>query len=272
MTDVQDPSVSESAADRVNRRFAGVGAALGLLLWLNLFGAPMMVASAVLLKTHPTLSPLFAFLGMLCVAGGTLWVASSAFGTQWRQAFPLARVRMGTLVWTVLVILASLPVVFAWIAWAERVVGLSSLPNPLPMVGVWGVVVGAPLAEELLFRGYGLARIKALGGERRALVLTALMFSLSHGSWVKLPGTFLMGLVLGWLVLQTGSLWPALMGHVTNNATALILDRFGTSPALDSKSASWWVVGGMLLGGLGMLAVLASPQVRRRWVPELAPR
>jgi membrane protease YdiL (CAAX protease family) len=140
----------------------------------------------------------------------------------------------------------------------------------LSSVGLLGLVIGAPIAEETLCRGYGLARIRQLAGNRRALLYTALVFALLHGSWVKLPGTFVLGLFLGWLVLRTGSLWPAFLGHFTNNAAVFVLSRWVRSPLLDSKAAPWPLI--LALGAMGLagLVVLWLPQVRRH-IRELRP-
>lgn len=264
MSETEESAVPGLEADRVNQAFAGVGVALGLFVWLNLFSLPLGIASGIASKTHAHLGLLLGFLAMLTVVPGILRVAKSVWGEHWRRALPLAPVGPGVLVWTVLGVLALLPVVMAW-AWAiDRTVGLPSFRDPLSSVGVLGVVLGAPIAEEVLFRGYGLARIRELGGERRALLLTALMFALAHGSWVKLPGTLAIGLFLGWLVLRTGSLWPAFLGHFTNNGAALVLGRVNPMPSFDPARGSWMVI--LLVGAAGLagLAILWLPQVRGR--------
>jgi membrane protease YdiL (CAAX protease family) len=258
------PSAAVSEADRVNQRFAGVGAALGLVAWFYLFSFPLGQASAIALRTRPRLGLFLGFLAMVSVVPGVLWRAKAVWGEQWRKALPLAPVGAGLLFWTVLCVLALQSVVIALLLALGRTVGLPGLPDPLASVGVLGVLLGAPLAEEVLFRGYGLARIRELAGERRALLLTALVFAVLHGSWVKLPGTFATGLFLGWLVLQTGSLWPALLGHVANNGLAFLLIRWGSAASAGPGPMPWPVilVGGA--AGLAVLALLGSRPVRDR--------
>jgi len=264
MSEAEEAAVPGPETNPVNQAFAGVGAALGLFVWLNLFPLPLVIAAGIASKSHAHLGLFLGFLAMLTVVPGILWVAKSAWGEHWRKALPLAPVSPGVLAWTVLGVLALLPVVMAW-AWAiDRTVGLPSFRDPLSSVGVLGVVLGAPLAEEVLFRGYGLARIRELGGERRALLFTALVFALAHGSWVKLPGTFAIGLFLGWLVLRTGSLWPALLGHFTNNGTAYLLSRLDLAPSFDPVKGSWTAIAILGTVGLVSLTVLWSPQVRGR--------
>ncbi|MDR3683330.1 MAG: type II CAAX endopeptidase family protein [Geothrix sp.] len=264
MTEGEGAVLQAAEAERVNQRFAGVGAALGLLIWANLFGIPFGLGWVISRKSHPGLGQFFGFLSVLSVVPGILWVAKSAWGDQWRKALPLARVGPGVLVWTAFCVLAFVPVQLAWLAAVDRALGLPDLPDPISAVGALGVVLGAPLAEEVLFRGYGLARIRELGGEGRALLFTALMFALLHGSWVKLPGTFAIGLFLGWLVLRTGSLWPAILGHFINNGTVLALRRGNLGSVLDATPISWALIGALGTAGLVSLALLGSSNVRRR--------
>jgi membrane protease YdiL (CAAX protease family) len=264
MTEGESAALRAAEADRVNKRFAGVGAALGLILWGGLFWLPLGIASGMVRKSHPSFGVFLGFLAMLSVVPGTLWVAKSAWGDQWHKALPLAPVSLGLLMWTALGVLAQLPVVLAWFWTIDRTVGLPIFPDPLSSVGVLGLVLGAPLAEEVLFRGYGVARIRELGGERRALLFTSLAFALCHGSWVKWPGTLAIGLFLGWLVLRTGSLWPALMGHFINNGSAFVLGRLESVPFLESNPVSWTQIVAFVAVGVAGLALLWSPCVRRR--------
>ncbi len=264
MTEAPDLAVPAFEASRVNQTFAGVGAALGLVVWFFAFTFPLGLASSIVTRSHPRLGLFLGFVAMLMVVPGVLWVATSAWGKQWRKALPLAPVSWRILVWTSLCILAFIPLVVAWALALDRTIGLPVLPNPLSSVGVLGLVLGAPIAEEVLCRGYGLARIRELAGDRRALLYSALVFALLHGSWVKLPSTFAFGLFLGWLVLRAGSLWPALLGHFTNNGAVFVLSRLGPGPSLDAKHAPWSLILTLVAASLACLALLWSPQVRGR--------
>jgi len=261
MSEAEGPAAPASESDRVNQRFAGVGAAIGLLVWYNLFQIAG-VAGFISSGSHPRLGSFLVFLAMLLVLPCTFWLARSVWKLEWRRAFPLARVGPGVLAWTVLWVLALLAVEFAWFSAIDRIQGLPRLESPFPRVGVLGVLFGAPLAEEALFRGYGIARIRELGGERRALLFTAAAFAVAHMHWIKLPGTFALGLLAGWLVLRTGSLWPALLAHFTVNALATAV-VFLMPGALEA-TGSWGFILGAAALGAACLALLCSPWVRGR--------
>ena len=95
-----------------------------------------------------------------------------------------------------------------------------AVPRLLAALVLGGLLV--PLAEEVFFRGlwYGGLR-RHLGGWGPAL-LSAAVFGLAHGISVVLPVTFALGIVNAILYERTGSLWPAVTVHATNNTVAFL--------------------------------------------------
>ncbi|MCC9599867.1 ABC transporter permease subunit [Stieleria sp. JC731] len=85
------------------------------------------------------------------------------------------------------------------------------------------------LCEELAFRGFIFGGLVRERGKLRAVAVTALMFGISHGVLQQSIAASLMGVVLGWITLRTGSILPCILIHVTNNALSVSLDRIATS-------------------------------------------
>ena len=85
-------------------------------------------------------------------------------------------------------------------------------------VAIVGLVLVAPFAEELVFRGLGFA---TLG--RYALPLTAALFAIAHGLPVLLIPVAIAGVALGWVRQKSGSVLPGMGVHMTLNALALAL-------------------------------------------------
>jgi len=84
----------------------------------------------------------------------------------------------------------------------------------------WLVVV-APLAEEVFFRGYLFRFLHERVGARVAYPLSAACFSLIH---FHLPGLlvyFVVGLLFAWACRRTGTLAAPIVAHVTYNGAAL---------------------------------------------------
>ena len=83
------------------------------------------------------------------------------------------------------------------------------------------VVVGAPLVEELVYRGLlqrsASARLGAVGG----LFAASIFFGLIHLRPVELPGLAVAGLVFGIMLLRTGRLGASIITHASFNATGI---------------------------------------------------
>jgi membrane protease YdiL (CAAX protease family) len=96
------------------------------------------------------------------------------------------------------------------------------------------VGIGAPVSEELLFRGFlqsALARTR-IGFWWAALITTVLWTTLHAGySAVGLFEVFLIGLFFSWLLWRTGSLWVPIFCHAAYNSLIVLVLRFVDLPA-----------------------------------------
>jgi uncharacterized protein len=85
------------------------------------------------------------------------------------------------------------------------------------------VAVIPAIGEELMFRGV-LMRIfhRWSGNHHVAVWITAIIFSAIHVQFFGFFPRMILGVVFGYLVVFTGSLWPAMLAHFVNNAAAVI--------------------------------------------------
>jgi hypothetical protein len=81
-----------------------------------------------------------------------------------------------------------------------------------------GVCVLGPIVEEILYRGYLRDALRSVLPTGATVVLTALLFGLSHG-WLYAFPTFLLGLLFGVLRERHGSLLAPALAHVVHNTT-----------------------------------------------------
>ena len=102
----------------------------------------------------------------------------------------------------------------------------SSLAVPVSAPGltlcVLYVAVLPGICEEFLFRGMILPAFERYG-TRYAVLITAALFALLHGSLTGLPGHFLLGIVMGVLVVCCDSVYAGLIFHTAYNAATVIL-------------------------------------------------
>jgi membrane protease YdiL (CAAX protease family) len=80
------------------------------------------------------------------------------------------------------------------------------------------VVVGAPIVEELFFRGLLLRSLERRLSPRWALVSSSVVFGLFHFQALQLPALVVFGLVAGTLAQRTGRLGPGIAAHMAFNA------------------------------------------------------
>jgi len=90
-------------------------------------------------------------------------------------------------------------------------------------------VAGAPVAEEVLYRGLGHDLLRRLGLAPWSIIgVVSLLFALAHASVATAPalaGLFVLGLALGWSRERSGSLLAPIIGHALFNAVNLWLAR-----------------------------------------------
>jgi len=84
------------------------------------------------------------------------------------------------------------------------------------------VVVAAPLAEELVFRGVLLTSLDSAVGRTGAIALSSLAFALIHVTPFAIPPIFVAALLFGRLFTTSRSLPVAVFSHAVFNGIALL--------------------------------------------------
>jgi hypothetical protein len=85
------------------------------------------------------------------------------------------------------------------------------------------VVVGAPIVEEIVYRGVVQPGLVVSWGARAGILTTAALFAAIHMQPVEFPGLFAFALVLGWARHSTGTIGMSIVTHMAFNATGLAL-------------------------------------------------
>jgi membrane protease YdiL (CAAX protease family) len=196
--------------------FAGFGTftVLGFILVLAIGWRPQ---HALALRWSPIIPLFIALTGGLFVGFFPGWIAQQIV-----EAFPhLAE--QGTL--------PAIERMMTSGSWASRA-GL-----------IFTVTVGAPLLEELCFRGLlwnALERTAPrLSGQMIAFVGTSLAFVLAHFDPVQSPAIVVTALFIGWLRLTSGSLVPCIVAHFVNNSLATAFTLWGDHEMFDNVEGSF---------------------------------
>lgn len=108
-------------------------------------------------------------------------------------------------------------------------------------LGFWIVLMAMTPAvcEELAVRGFVLSGLRHMGYKWRAIVLSALFFGLIHGILQQSINAFFVGIVLGYLAVQSGSIWPCMVFHFTNNSLMLLFMRITPDTFQNLKWLNW---------------------------------
>ncbi|NNF13243.1 MAG: CPBP family intramembrane metalloprotease [Gemmatimonadetes bacterium] len=127
------------------------------------------------------------------------------------------------LAWTCALTVAGLAIIVAFRAAARSMGALDSdllvqlLPTTDRERGVFALLsVAAGTGEELAYRGYVIPALTPVVGVVGAAVLSTAVFGVVH-AYQGVLGIFrtaLMGGVLAWGFLASGSLWPAILAHI----------------------------------------------------------
>lgn len=196
----------------------------------------------------------------------TLW-----YRYPFRPTFHIAPISMKTVVLTIIIAGAAFVLVGA-ISFGQQAI----VPPPqeygerwgtvfrqlfrLPFPVILGVMAGLPgLCEEVLFRGFLLRGFRGKYSDGVSIVVVGCLFGIFHFDPYKLLSTTLLGILFGYLVVRTGSIFTGMVAHVTNNAIAISLaymafklqgqdiDAFSSTPDFESIPLKIFIIGGIFL-------------------------
>ncbi|MCM1249755.1 MAG: CPBP family intramembrane metalloprotease [Alistipes sp.] len=109
----------------------------------------------------------------------------------------------------------------------EPLLALLPAPPDIPYGrGVWAaltLIVAAPVLEELLCRGVVLEALRSRFGMVAAWLVSSLFFGVMHVHPMLVVNALIIGLILGYIYIASGSLWASMALHAFNNAVAYLM-------------------------------------------------
>ena len=133
------------------------------------------------------------------------------------------------------------------------------------------IAVVPAMTEEFFFRGFLLSGLRSGVSKTKAIVFSAILFGLFHVIVREslmlerlLPST-LMGIVLGWVCVRTGSVIPGMLLHVLHNGSLMVishyqkeLEQFDFAIEETKQLPAWLMATAVVLALLGLLLVWYS--------------
>lgn len=99
--------------------------------------------------------------------------------------------------------------------------GFSQLATrPEYLLAFFSLVIVAPVAEEIIFRGYLFGKLRKHAPLWLAILITSALFAFVHGQWNVGLDVFALSIVLCLLRVVSGSLWPSILLHMLKNGVA----------------------------------------------------
>lgn len=216
-----------------------VGLGLGFALGVSGSGAAGIGARIRAVLAQPDTNALMVILTLLLSASVTVALVRRLWPAAWSHGAPpgLGLTRPGRPLFYLAAVLLglALPIAGGWLTrWVahghevtqdvKQIGGAASLALRLPLALL--VISLGPLVEELLFRGALLSALLRRMHTGWAVAVSSLLFACVHLPdlgflWYAVPNLALLGAVLAWLRLRSGSLWPAVVAHGMNNLLAV---------------------------------------------------
>jgi len=254
-----------------------------LLHWANLLYVVIVVASLPITQ-GPGGAPPPAWLdpgvGLIVAQVGLILIPTLLFiwltRQPLREMLKLRRLDARTGVKCLLVGLTSWPAFVFLGTLGQLLVGLVSPARPAdtvnilsqpgsPWIAFLGLALVAPLVEEALCRGV-LLSIYEERFAARAIWMVGILFALLHPSIDQALGALFVGIVAGWVVYRTRSIWSGVLVHAGANfisaSLALLVtlavpagvESAAQAPAGDMAAMVW--IGLLVWGGIAAVALI----------------
>lgn len=110
------------------------------------------------------------------------------------------------------------------------------------------------MTEEFAFRGVIMQPLRKYG-DKFAIVMSALVFGLMHGNAVQAVFAFIVGIVIGYAVVVTGSMWTGIIIHFFNNFMSALLD-IASSNMSDATFNMVYILYSILLVAAGLICAV----------------
>ena len=236
---------ADAAVERPFRlRDLAAGVALAATGFLAVLGfTVLLIVRGGYERTDPTVALLLTVTTLLTEA----WVGAIVLGILWVRGLPLRALRLGiptSWSWMPVALFGAYGAVIAYagaVALAERVTGAdlsgfragNQIPDDLPRTAaIWitlgvAVVIVAPLAEELFFRGLLYRGLSDRFGPGVGMVVSGVAFALVHFNVSVVVPFALIGIVFAWVYRASGSLWTTIVAHAIFNGVSFAATVYG---------------------------------------------
>jgi membrane protease YdiL (CAAX protease family) len=133
------------------------------------------------------------------------------------------------------------------------------VPENIPelLTGVLFIAVLPAICEEAMHRGLFLSAYENRG-TMKAIVITSIFFGIFHFDITNLAGPIFLGLLIGYYVIRTNSIFAGMLAHFLNNTTAEVLQYLfrNSMPASNTITVAFSeLLDALLKGSIGLVVL-----------------
>lgn len=131
---------------------------------------------------------------------------------------------------------------------------------------LFSMSVSAPVFEEITCRGAYYRAYKKSGSALKAMLMSSLIFAVSHMNFNQAAYAFAVGILAVLLVEATGSLWSSILYHAVINGSQVILmyQMLKVNPNIYSEQADL-VTSDFLIYGIGAYLLITAVTLPLAW-------
>lgn len=118
------------------------------------------------------------------------------------------------------------------------------------------------MTEEFAFRGVIMQPLRKYG-DKFAIIMSALVFGLMHGNAVQAIFAFMVGIIIGYAVVVTGSLWTGIIIHFFNNFVSAAMDLLSDQIGNEAYTMMYYLYS-ILLVVVGLMCLIMYVRTKDR--------
>ncbi len=124
------------------------------------------------------------------------------------------------------------------------------------LLSLIATVIVPSLVEEFACRGIVLGLLRKFGNSF-AILVSAILFGLMHSNFEQIPFAMLIGLVLGFVTIKSGSIWCAVLIHAFNNSVSVVYSYVLSALSLNFQNISYtlFLMVTLVLGVVGVFLI-----------------
>ena len=117
------------------------------------------------------------------------------------------------------------------------------------------------VCEEFAYRGFILSGLRRTGHKWRAILISALFFGVTHQILQQSISAFILGTILAYIAVQTGSIWPGMLIHLIHNSLIWLQeqnqDALTAFEKNHAKLAAWIEWSAFVVAAFATIGILA---------------